>query len=199
MQNFIQHYFPGLLFPVILLFAFCDYAQENPSTIELSDNWFIYPSEKLNVKESIVSSQGYSTIGWYKTEIPKTVLAALVENGIYKDPYYGMNLSKIAKSDFEHPWWYRKEFEIDNNIKGNYYQLIFEGINYKADLWVNGKKIASKDEFEGSFGMFTFNITSVVLKGTNVIAVKIYPPVKGDLTLGFVDWNPDSPDQNMGI
>jgi exo-1,4-beta-D-glucosaminidase len=199
LHKFVQHSFSSLLSSIILLFCFSNYSQANPYTIKLNVNWYIQSSERLNVEESIISLKGYSTAGWYKTDVPKTVLAALVEKGVYKDPYYAMNLSKIAKNTFEQPWWYRNEFVINENIEGNNYQIIFEGINYKADLWVNGKKIASKDEFEGAFGIFNFNITSVVAKGTNVIAVKIYPPVKGDLTLGFVDWNPESPDQNMGI
>jgi exo-1,4-beta-D-glucosaminidase len=173
--------------------------KQDPNITELKNNWFIYPSGKITVEDKAVSSPSFSTKEWYNTEVPKTVFAALVEKGLYGDPYFDMNMAKISKDDFKQPWWYRNEFTLDETGADINYQLTFEGINYKAELWVNEVKIASKEEFEGAFGIFTFNISKAVKKGKNVIAVKVFPPVKGDLTLGFVDWNPAPPDNNMGL
>jgi exo-1,4-beta-D-glucosaminidase len=196
-KRILQNYF-HLFLLTILCVCQNNYAQNNLIT-KFEENWKIYPCNKIDVNETTVSNIGYSTKDWYPTSIPKTVLATLVENGVYKNLYYGKNLAKIKKDDFQQPWWYRKEFIIDATGKQTNYQLIFEGINYKADLWINGEKIADKDKFEGAFGIFTYDISSIIKKGKNVVAVKIYPPQKGDLTIGFVDWNQDSPDQNMGI
>ena len=199
----IQNFQPSVI-SILFLFitsavVFSGCAQENSSVTSLNSDWFISPSEKLEVNGDVISSQEYSTSGWYKTEIPKTVLAALVENGVYENPYYGMNLLNIPEEQFLKPWWYRKEFTIDNLDENTNYQLIFEGINYKAELWINGKLIAGEDKIEGAFGIFKFDVTGNLKKGINVAAVKIVPPVKGDLTIGFVDWNPTPPDQMMGL
>ena len=81
----------------------------------------------------------------------------------------------------------------------NNYQITLEGVNYKADLWINGEKAAGNDKIEGVFGRFNFDISKYIVKGKNVIAIEVFPPKWGDFTLGFVDWNPAPPDNNMGL
>jgi len=171
----------------------------SPNVMPLINNWKIFSSGKVSAGGEEISSESYDTKEWYSTEVPKTVFAALVEKGLYGDPYYGTNMTKIPSDDFKKPWWYRTEFKLNETGSGICYQLTFEGINYKAELFVNGVRIADTNEFEGCFGFHTFNISGSVKKGNNVIAVKVYPPVFGDLTIGFVDWNPAPPDNNMGI
>lgn len=198
-QNFSHAVISSLFLFIFFAVVFSGCAKENPSTTSLNDNWFISPSEKLGGGGDVISTKEYSTNGWYKTDVPKTVLAALVENGVYENPYYGMNIFNIPKEQFEKPWWYRKEFAVDDLSETTNYQLILEGINYKAELWLNGKLIAGEDKLEGAFGIFKFDVTGNLKNGVNVAAVKIIPPVKGDLTIGFVDWNPTPPDNMMGL
>lgn len=165
----------------------------------LNKDWILFSSEKTNAEGSIISTSDFKLNDFYKTDIPKTVLAALVENGIYQNPYFGENLLSIPEEQFHKPWWYRKEFNIDQIGKNDNYLLILEGINYKAELWINGEMVAGEDKLEGAFGIFDFNVTGYLVKGKNIIAVKIIPPVIGDLTIGFVDWNPTPPDKMMGL
>ncbi len=85
-------------------------------------------SAQVPASGSQVSEPGFSTRGWYATSTPKTVFAVLVENGVYKHPYYGMNLRSFpgveykiggqfaneempANSPYAVPWWYRNEFD----------------------------------------------------------------------------------------
>jgi exo-1,4-beta-D-glucosaminidase len=173
-------------------------AKDNYS-IELNKGWIIFSSQNTDAIGSTISKPGYIVNISYKTDIPKTILAALVENGVYKDPYVGVNLSKISQEPFQYAWWYRKEFNINEAGKKNNYQLTLEGINYKADLWLNGEKVAGNDSIEGPFGIYTFDITKYIVKGKNVIAIEIFSPKPGDLTIGFVDWNPPPPDHSMGL
>ena len=200
-QSFFPSNILNLLFPVIVFstFTFGKSVSQNPSTMTFNDNWFIYPEEKMEAGGEVISSKEYVTDGWYGTDIPKTVFAALVENGEYKDPYFGMNLDIISSEPFEKPWWYRKEFTIDDLNEGENYRLTLEGINYKAELWINGKKIAGEDEIEGAYGIFKFDVGEYLQKGANVIAIRVIPPKEGDLTIGFVDWNPTPPDKMMGL
>ncbi|MFW6159986.1 MAG: glycosyl hydrolase 2 galactose-binding domain-containing protein, partial [Acidobacteriota bacterium] len=100
---------------------------------------------------------------------------------------------------FACPWWYRKEFELPVNNKLSYARLGFEGINYRANIWLNGRQIGTIEEIFGSFRVFKLNIAEFVKPGKNILAVEVFPPRLGDFTMGFVDWNPQPPDQNMGI
>ena len=168
-------------------------------SVKLDKGWIVFSSQKVDVAGSTISKPGFILNNSYKTDIPKTILAALVENGVYKDPYVGVNLSKISQEPFQYPWWYRKEFNINETGKKNNYRLTLEGINYKADLWLNGEKVAGNDSIEGPFGIFTFDVTKYIVTGKNVIAIEIFPPRPHDFTIGFVDWNPSPPDHSMGL
>jgi len=165
----------------------------------LNKNWLIYPSSKIKLTGKEISSSKITFSNWYETDIPKTVLAALVENKVYKDIYFGKNLENIPTEQFKSSWWYRKEFKIESIAFDEFHLLKFLGINYKADIWLNGNKVASKENIEGAFGMFELNISEYIKQGSNVLAIEVFPPKYGDLTIGFVDWNPSPPDNNMGL
>lgn len=195
--------------PVLLTMVSCGggaSARENQfkAAYYLSDGWELQSSAKLQgsavERGKTISTPGYKPENWYKTNAPSTVLAALVKNNVYKDLYFGKNIEKVDKEQFKTSWWYRKEFHLDKPgpASGNTH-LIFEGINYKANVWLNGKAVATSDTMEGSFRMFDYDVTGTVRAGKNVLAVEIIPPKKGDLTIGFVDWNPTPPDNNMGL
>ncbi len=79
------------------------------------------------------------------------------------------------------------------------YRLRFNGISYRADIWLNGKKIASADTIEGSFRQFVFDITTFLKKGENVLSLKFTRPKEEELNIGFVDWNSEPAGNNMGI
>ncbi|HEX5552810.1 MAG TPA: glycoside hydrolase family 2 TIM barrel-domain containing protein, partial [Chitinophagaceae bacterium] len=79
------------------------------------------------------------------------------------------------------------------------YRLRFNGISYRADIWLNGKKIAAADTLAGSFRQYTINITPYVKTGENILALKVTRAKAGELNIGFVDWNPEPADHNMGI
>jgi len=187
-----------LLIPFIII-GFLSLKAKKLSETSFNKDWILFSSEKTNAEDSIISTDGFKINDFYKTDVPKTVLAALVENGVYQNPYFGKNLLDIPEEQFKKPWWYRKEFKIDQLGKNDNYQLTIDGINYKAELWINGRMAAGEDKLEGPFGIFDFNITGYLVKGKNIIAVKIIPPVNGDLTIGFVDWNPAPPDKMMGL
>ncbi len=183
------------------LFLFTQIAAQNNSyfNFDLNKNWILFPAPKLNTDKSQISSPDYLPEKYYTTDIPKTVLAALVDNGVYKNIYFDQNLKKIPHKQFTYNWWYKKNFYINKNLINKFFTLKFNGINYKANIWINGKQIADTNNVEGAFSIFEFDITAFIKKGKNTIAVEIIPPKKGDLTIGFVDWNPAPPDNSMGI
>lgn len=156
-------------------------------------------SALVDVPGSEISSSGFNPDQWYPALVPGTVLGALVADSVYPDIFLGRNLEKVPDSLFNVPWWYRTTFHIGRKDSGEVVRLRFNGINYKADIWLNGQKIASSDSVEGGFRRFTFDISREVKTGDNVLALEITRPYPGDLTVGFVDWNPEPPDHSLGI
>ncbi|MHC4582165.1 MAG: beta-mannosidase, partial [Planctomycetota bacterium] len=161
--------------------------------------WKIQSADRLSVDGSQLSVEGFETEDWYQTHVPSTVLAALVEAGEYEDPYFGENLKEIAAERFEQSWWYRNEFVV-NDVQANATTLLeFDGINYAANIWLNGRLVADCAQVRGAFRRFSFDISDFVQEGSNALAVELMPPKPGDFSTGFVDWNPPAPDRNMGI
>ncbi|MGD9346187.1 MAG: glycoside hydrolase family 2 TIM barrel-domain containing protein [Candidatus Aminicenantes bacterium] len=167
--------------------------------IAIDEGWFIRSSEGFTETGESLSNPGYDVQNWYPSSAPRTVLATLIENGVYTDPFFGKNLENIPTEQFKQPWWYRKEFMLADKKSVASARLVFEGINYSANIWLNGKKIASADKISGAFRMFDIDVTEAVAQGMNALAVEVFPPKPGDFTIGFVDWNPRPPDENMGI
>jgi exo-1,4-beta-D-glucosaminidase len=148
-----------------------------------------------------ISAPAYSANGWYPVTVPCTVLAGLVQNGEYPDLYVGKNLQKVPTERFDGPWWYRTTFKLPEAQRGRRVWLTFNGINYRAQVWVNGKQIADPGTARGAYRRLEFDMTAVAHYGgtPNVVAVSVAPPAAADLAITFVDWNPPAPDRNMGL
>ncbi|MCL6524998.1 MAG: hypothetical protein K6T34_10115 [Thermoflavifilum sp.] len=167
----------------------------------LQTPWYVQSSAVVGNDGARISSPNnhVNLRQWYVTTVPHTVLATLVDDGVYRHIFWGRNLAKIPDSLFQVPWWYRTSFQVPALSPQQAVQLIFEGINYRANIWLNGQLIASADTLKGSFRTWTFDVRASVRPGKNILAVQVFPPGAGDLAIGFVDWNPEPPDHNMGI
>jgi len=182
----------------------------------LHDGWSLQSSEKVGVDGRAISSPGYSASGWYKATVPSTVVGALVEDGVFKDPFFGMNLRDIpgmtyniglnfvhlpmdSTSPYAKPWWYRTTFTA-RAPRGKHVVLHFDGINYRANVWLNGTLIADSTQVAGTYRRYELDVTSTLAKtGTNALAVEIFAPTPADLQTTWVDWNPSPPDKDMGL
>lgn len=186
-------------------------------TQKLEKGWSIQSSCKVDTKDGAqISTPAFKTTGWIPATVPTTVLAAQVKAGIFKDPYFGMNLRQIPGETFpigmvftrkdmpeDSPyacsWWYRTEFTIPAGEKGRHVNLHFNGITYRANIWLNGKQIADKDHVAGTFRHYEFPVDAQIKPGANVLAVEVFAPQGTDLGYNFVDWNPAPPDKDMGL
>ncbi len=191
----------GLVILFILAASACGPKSTQPLQydITLADGWFIRSSAEVKESGAIVSTPELDLSGWYPADVPTTVLAALRENGEYPDAFVGKNLENIPRERFAVSWWYRKQFELPADKRLESVRLGFDGINYRADIWLNGRQMASREEIFGSFRTFELDVTGTVEPGSNILAVEVFPPRPGDFTFGFVDWNPKPPDENMGL
>ena len=183
----------------------------------LHQGWRLQSAEKIVASGAQISTPAFRPVGWYPTSVPATVLAALVQNKVYPDPFFGMNLRSIPgtsypigrnfsalpmppDSPFRVAWWYRTEFQVPASMRGKHVQLRFDGLNYRANVWLNGRQIGDATQIAGTFRIHEFEITDVARAGAaNVLAVEVFPPTPTDLAWTWVDWNPAPPDKNMGI
>src|SRR6266852_872021 len=187
------------------------------STVSLNEGWQIQSSCEAKATGEQVSTPGYAANGWHKTTVPNTVVGTLVDDKTYPDPMYGMNMKKLPGmnysdksffalqdmpegSPFRCSWWWRTEFALKPPFSGEHFWLHFPGINYRANVWVNGKKIADAKDVAGTYRIFEFDVTSALkTDGQNAVALEIFAPEKNDLGITWVDWNPTPADKDMGI
>lgn len=138
---------------------------------EITSDWELAEDDMLLESNGNIFDTNYDTSSWYDAVVPGTVLTSLVAAGIYPDPFYGLNNLAIPEDLCRKEWWYRVQFDSPKQ-KDNKAWLILDGINYKADIWLNGKKIGRID---GAFAQGRFDVTNYI-SDTNILAVRIYPP-----------------------
>lgn len=187
----------ALIALALLLVACANAETKNTGSVRLSGNWQIQSSAKAGTDGKVISGTGFSVKEWYDAKVPSTVMGVLTENGLYKDLFTGTNYRDADRAPFDSSWWYRTTFSL-SGLKNKQVSLLFDGISYRANIWLNGKQIASKDEVYGTFCRFSFDITGIA-KEENVLAVEVFRAQTGEPNMGFVDWNPRPLDENMGI
>lgn len=165
----------------------------SPSKTVIQNNWVLGIDQDYDGK--LISSLEYDISRWTKARVPGTVLGSLVEAGEYPDIYVGKNLEEVETEQFTKPWWYVTEFDAEN-VEESVSRLAFDGINYRAEVWLNGELVS--DKLVGCYTTFDFDISNLI-QAKNKLAIKITPPKPGDFTIGFVDWAPTPPDKNMGV
>jgi exo-1,4-beta-D-glucosaminidase len=185
---------------LLLLVTACGVPEDTVSTSrQLTDGWSTQAATEVADGGAVVSAAGFDTNGWIATSVPSTPMAALVANGLYTDLYLGTNLEEVDTGQFKGLWWYRNEFEVSAEDAAKIARLEFAGINYAADIWLNGEQLAAHNIVVGAFRVHELDVSGRLVAGANVLAVEVHPPKPGDFTIGFVDWNPRPPDNNMGI
>ena len=136
--------------------------------------WELAEAPWVNTNGAALSRPGVDTREWYDATVPGTVLTTLVDQGVYPDPYYGLNNLRIPEGLARQDYWYRTEFELPPEWAGRELWLRFEGINHYAEVWLNGAYLG---HVAGAFRRGEFNVTRQVQPGgTNVLAVMIAPP-----------------------
>jgi exo-1,4-beta-D-glucosaminidase len=150
---------------------------------------------------------------WHPCDLPATVLGVLADRGVIPDPFVGTNLRELAGygppaqnfsnhpmpegSPFAVPWRFRRTFRVPESA-GRYLRLRFDGINYRAKVWLNGERLG--EELVGAYRGFDLDLSErVVRDGDNDVLVEVIAPTPCELAITWVDWNPSPPDKNLGI
>jgi len=136
--------------------------------------------------------------GSFEARVPSTVAGTLFDNGYYTESIFRDNNYKLLdKTLFDVPWTYTRHFS-GKGMKGKHAFLLFDGIGYYADIYLNGTQLRAKDTTFGVFNRYTLDVTDC-LTSSNTLEVVIEKARKGDLNVGYVDWNPRPVDESMGI
>jgi len=164
-----------------------------------------------------VCAENYDLSGWIDTKIPMSVVASLYEANEIGDVYFGKKMydldgfKKEAKdhfawnpmsndSPYRNPIWYRCEFENSDADEERRLWLKFNGINFRAEIWLNGKRIASEIGSGGPYEIYDIDVTEwICRRDKNILAVKVTAQRHDELGLTFVDWLPTPPDDSAGI
>src|SRR5271154_2324611 len=152
-----------------------------PEPVTIGTGWRIQDAAKVAEAGASIAVASYKPQGWYAATVPGTVLTSLVNNGVYPEPLYGENNrpDKIPDSLSRAAYWYRTVFSVPKAYSGKHVWLNLEGINFSAQVWVNGRQVGA---IKGAFGRGTFDISQDVKAGKKaVLAVLVSPqPHPGD-------------------
>jgi exo-1,4-beta-D-glucosaminidase len=193
--------------------------QVSGPALRLHEGWWLASGCGLSASGAQLSSTSYSADRqtWKATAVPTTVLAAQVGAGEFGDPYFARNLRSIPGTDYPVgkifsrlpmspnspyacPWWYRTRFVLPADTRGKTLWLRFGGINYRANIWVNGQQLAGSSDVAGAYRTYEFDVTRLLKSGKeNAIAVETFAPTEHDLAINWVDWSPCPPDKDMGL
>ncbi|KAF1006617.1 MAG: Exo-beta-D-glucosaminidase [Luteibacter sp.] len=167
--------------------------------------WQIQDDAKAQQGGAVISASGFTAKEWYPVSGRATVMAGLLENEVFKtDVFHSDNLRAVQVPDasgnlFVTPWWYRAGFELPKVAGKRHILLRTHGIISGADAWVNGQKVADRADLSGAYPEHDIDVTRWVRAGSNAVALKVYPgDPRMSLSIGWVDWNPTPPDNNMG-
>jgi hypothetical protein len=146
-----------------------------PLPVTISDGWQLQDAAKVPEAGAVIAAAKYKSRGWYGATVPGTVLTSLVKNGVYSEPLYGENNrpDKIPDSLSRTPYWYRTVFKVPKSYAGRHVWLNFDGINFSAQVWINGRQVGA---MKGAFSRGMFDISPDVKPGkTAVLAVLVSP------------------------
>jgi len=204
---------------VLLLTIFSLQCLAQREEIKLSSGWKAKKAIDVLVDGTVVTGHDFQLYDWMEAVVPGTVLTTLLHNKKVPDPFFGMNNELIPDiyhvgADY-YTYWFYNQFNFSELKEGEQVWLKFRGINYSADMYLNGKKINS-DTHQGMFLREKYLITPFLEKGINRLAVLVRPPdpvgapngqggdgtIAKSVTMQFTagwDWICPIKDRNTGI
>jgi hypothetical protein len=133
--------------------------------------WRLQRDSLVKADGAALSKPGFQDGDWVLATVPATVLSSYWNAGALPDPNYGANQLMISDSFFYADFWYRTEFVPPNAFSGRRIFVNFDGINWKAEVFLNGQNLG---RIEGGFMRGCFDVTSLIRqKEKNALAIRI--------------------------
>ena len=99
--------------------------------LRLTQGWEMAAANDVPAAGAAISQVGFRSASWYNATVPGTVLTTLIDQGVYPDPYIGLNNLRIPDTLARQPWWYRIAFRVPVAKRKQSAWLTFAGINYR--------------------------------------------------------------------
>ena len=193
-------------------------ASADTQTVGLG-GWQVQSSAQATQSPQQISTPGFPTGSWLHVRPDDagavgTEVGALVQTGHCPDVFFSTNIKTCfgymdsvgadTIPEFSVPWWFRTDFFAQANGSGRAgsqsTDLIINGVVGQADVWVNGQEVATQATVQGDYTRYTFDITGLLQRGLNTLALEVYPNNPNTMfTLDNVDWTQIPPDNNTGI
>jgi hypothetical protein len=156
--------------------------------------WLLQRASEVKASGEELSRPGFDAAGWAPATVPGTVLTSYVRIGALPNPDYADNQLLVSESFFNSNFWYRNEFAVPSGYASGRLFLHFDGINWKANVYVNGQQAG---RIEGAFMRGRFDVTEMIVPGAlNALAVEI---IKNEHPGAVKEQTAYSTDQNGGI
>jgi exo-1,4-beta-D-glucosaminidase len=163
---------------------------------------------------------------FYPVTVPNTVVGALLEinrarvavgappvftfpEGAGSDPFFAKNLAAMPTANFTVPWEFTASFNIGDASEHRlaatslYYVLKLNGVNYAANVTLNGALVANSSDIIGGIRRYVLDIDALVNRSaSNALSLTVSPPLNSwstDLSFSFLDWSPFPADNSMGL
>jgi exo-1,4-beta-D-glucosaminidase len=204
---------PALLAAAAIAAVGASSASARLTTVGLG-GWQVQSSAQASQGGAEISTPGFATGSWLQVRPDDagtvgTEVGALVQTGHCPNVFFSTNMKTCfgymntvgpeTIPEFSVPWWFRTDFDAHLGGSGHA-SLIVNGIVGQADVWVNGKEIATQATVQGDYTRYTFDVTGLLRRGTNTLALEVYPNDPSTMfTLDNVDWTQIPPDNNTGI
>ncbi|KAL1835662.1 hypothetical protein VTJ49DRAFT_6259 [Mycothermus thermophilus] len=173
----------------------------SPGDTAVIPSWDLVSSAKVGNDLSALSQAGLDTSSWHHVGTSRcTLMGCLIEAGVYNEDelFYSENLRKVDARQFSVPWIYRREFDLKPRA-GSHFFLQTHGISSRADIFLNGQRVASSADQAGSYVGKAYDITHLV-RNRNALVIQVHPTdYYRDLAIGWIDWNPWPADNGTGI
>lgn len=156
-------------------------------------NWKLARENFIQASGTEIATEDFNDSTWLTATVPGTVLMTYVNLGAVPEPNYADNIFHISDSYFTSDFWYRNEFELSEEFINEKTWLEFDGINWKAEIYLNGKYLGKID---GAFIRGRFDISETAKAGTNTLAVRI---IKNKNTGSVKEKNENNTGRNGGM
>lgn len=151
-----------------------------PDKYLLHNNWKAKRVTDVLKDGTEITGTDYKPVGWLDAVVPGTILTTLLHNDKIPDPLYGLNNNLIPDvfntgRDY-YTYWFYNEFESPDIQEGQEVWLNFRGINYFANIFLNGNRI-NTNTHQGMYLREKYLITPYLEKGKiNKLAILVAPP-----------------------
>jgi hypothetical protein len=133
--------------------------------------WRLQRDSLVSADGRALATVGFADADWVVATVPGTVLSSYWNVGALPDPNFGDNQLAISDSFFYADFWYRTEFAAPSLPPGRKAFLNLDGVNWKAELFLNGEKLG---RVEGAFMRGRFDVTGMLRPGAvNALAVRV--------------------------